>query len=254
MFAGHWATWQFCPGWKANRCNIGWAKLIAIELGIQVVVEFRFCNAHFLVHSDNMAVIGLVGLGKAWNTKQNRSLQHIIALMQANNLCITLEYVASAASIADTLSCSIPATDCKPLVLDVGGAPIFWLFPAMGTCSGHALRTYVCSWTFWTTQTCLKLSRFRLRCHWIGSACSGLRSHGYPIIAQTRSTELRQSSAALPYMLTIVSSCSADSGLTQPLAAAYASCMTHAVLSSMYLNTPALASCSSVQPLGHWDR
>jgi hypothetical protein len=49
------------------------------------------------------------------------------------------------------------------------------------------------------------------------------------------------SSTALPHMLTIVSSCSADLGLTQPPATTYASCMTHAVLSSMYLNTPALA-------------
>jgi hypothetical protein len=69
-----------------------------------------------------------------------------------------------------------------------------------------------------------------------------------------RSTELRRSSATSPYVLTIVSSCSADSGLTQPPAAAYASCMTHAVSPSMYLNAPGLASCSSVRPLGHWDR
>jgi hypothetical protein len=105
-----------------------------------------------------------------------------------------------------------------------------------------------------TSRTCFGLSRFRLRCCRIGSARSGSRSHGYPIIAQTRSTELRRSSAASPYVLTIVSSCSADSGLTQPLAATYASCMTHAVSSSMYLNAPGLASCSSVRPLGHWDR
>jgi hypothetical protein len=85
-----------------------------------------------------------------------------------------------------------------------------------------------------------------LQCHRIGSARSGSRSQGYPIIAQTRSTELHPSSAASPYVLTIASSCSTDSGLTQPLAAAYASCMTHAVVLSMYLNAPALASCSSV--------
>jgi hypothetical protein len=113
-----------------------------------------------------------------------------------------------------------------------GCAPIFRLFPTTGTCSGHALRTCVCfwtSWASWTSRTCFRLLRFRLRCCWIGSARSGLRSHGYPIIAWTRSTELRRSSAALPYVLTIMSSCSADSGLTQPPAAAYASHLTHAV-------------------------
>jgi hypothetical protein len=81
---------------------------------------------------------------------------------------------------------------------------------------------------------------------WTGSACSGLRSHGYPIIARTRSTGLRRSSAVPPYVLTIVSSCSADSGLTQPLAATHASCLTHAVCSPMYLSAPGLAPCSSV--------
>jgi hypothetical protein len=110
-----------------------------------------------------------------------------------------------------------------------GCAPDFRLFPTMGTCSGHALGTCVCFRTSRTSQTCFGLLRSRLRCRRIGSAHSGLRSHGYPIIAQTRSTELRRSSAALPYMLTIVSSCSADSGLTQPPAAAYASPLTHAV-------------------------
>jgi hypothetical protein len=126
-----------------------------------------------------------------------------------------------------------------------GCAPNFWLFLTMGTCSGHALWTYVCFWTPWTSQTCFGLSRFRL---WWS------RSHGYPIIARTRSTELCRSSAASPYVLTIASSCSADSGLTQPPAAAYAYCMIHAVLPSMYLSAPGLASCSSVRPLGHWDR
>jgi hypothetical protein len=132
-----------------------------------------------------------------------------------------------------------------------GCAPIFWLFPTTGTCSGHAFQTCVCSRTSWT---CFGLSRFRLRCRWTGPACSGSRSHGYPIIARTRSTELRRSSAASPYVLTIASSCSADSRLTQPPAATYASCMTHAIVSSMYLNAPRFASCSSVRPLGHWDR
>jgi hypothetical protein len=139
-------------------------------------------------------------------------------------------------------------------VMEAGCTPIFRLFPTTGTCSGHAFRTCVYFRTFWTSQTCLGPLRFKLRCCRTSSARSGSRSHRYLIIARTRSTELHRSSAASPYVLTIVSSCSADSGLTQPPAAAYASCMTHAVSASMYLNAPGLASCSSVRPLGHWDR
>jgi hypothetical protein len=84
-----------------------------------------------------------------------------------------------------------------------------WLFPTTGMCSGQALQTCVCSQTSQTSQTCLRLPASRPWCHWTGSACSGLRSHRYPIIAQNRSTELCWSSAALLYVLTIVSSCSA---------------------------------------------
>jgi hypothetical protein len=113
-------------------------------------------------------------------------------------------------------------------VLNVGGAPIFWWFPTTGTCSGYPLQI-LC--LFLDILDFLDFPHFGLWCCWIGSAHSGLHSHGYPMIAQTRSTELCWSSVVLPYMLTIVSSCSADSGLTEPLAATYAPCLTHAVCS-----------------------
>jgi hypothetical protein len=75
-------------------------------------------------------------------------------------------------------------------VLDIGGAPSFWLFLTTGMCSVCALWTCVYSWTSWTSQTCFGLPHFGLQCCRIGSACSRLHSHRYPIIAQTRSTEL----------------------------------------------------------------
>jgi hypothetical protein len=143
-----------------------------------------------------------------------------------------------------TFTCTEAESKAFVVCWKQGCAPNFRLFPTTGTCSGHTLWTCVCFWTSRTSRTCFGLSRFRLRCCWIGSARSGSRSHGYPIIA--RSTELRQSSAALPYVLPIASSCSADSGLTQPPAATYASPLTHAVCPPMYLSAPGLASCSSV--------
>jgi hypothetical protein len=116
VFASHWVAWQFCTGWKTNGCNIGWAKMITIELGIWVVIELGFHNTHFLVQLDNTGVIGSVQAGKARNTEQNCSLQHIVVLMQAHSLWITSEYVASVVNIADTPSQGVPATDRKPPV------------------------------------------------------------------------------------------------------------------------------------------
>jgi hypothetical protein len=134
-------------------------------------------------------------------------------------------------------------------VLNIGGTLIFWLFPTTGTCFSHALQTFM-----------FVFGHFRLPHHcglwpcWIGSACSGSCSHGNPIIAWTRSTVLHWSSAVSPYMLMIAPSCSADSGLTQPLATTYASHLTHAVCPPKYLSAPGITSCSSAQPLGHWDK
>jgi hypothetical protein len=128
VFAGHWAAWQFHTGWKANGRNIGWDKMIAIELGIWVATKLGFRNTHFLVRSDNTGVIGLVSLGKARNTKQNRSLQCTIALMCASNLCIMSKYVALVANIADTPSRSVPAVDCKPLLACIPILPCLFMY------------------------------------------------------------------------------------------------------------------------------
>jgi hypothetical protein len=128
-------------------------------------------------------------------------------------------------------------------VLEARVGPYFLrLFPAMGTCLVTCYGPW--SWTCVCSLGHLGLPCFGLWCCWIGSDCSRLCSHRNPIIAQTRSMELCRSSAALPYMLTIASSCSADLGLTQPPAPTYASCLTHAVCSPMYLSAPGLASCS----------
>jgi hypothetical protein len=128
VFAGHWAAWQFCAGWQADGHNIGWAKMIAIEVGVWVAVELGFCNTHFLVRSNNTGAIGLVSLGKAQNTEQNCSLQRIIAHMCASNLCIMSKYVALAANMADTPSCNVLAADHKPLLARIPIPPCFSMY------------------------------------------------------------------------------------------------------------------------------
>jgi hypothetical protein len=128
VFAGHWVAWQFRAGWKTDGRDIGWAEMIAIELGIRVVIELGFRNTHFLVQSDNTGVIGSVRAGKARNTEQNRSLQRIVALMRAHGLWITSEYVASAANIADAPSRGVPATDREPLLAHIPVPPCLSMY------------------------------------------------------------------------------------------------------------------------------
>jgi hypothetical protein len=128
VFAGHWIAWQFRTGWKADGRDIGWAEMIAIELGIRVAIELGFRGTHFLVRSDNTGVIGSVGSGKARNAEQNRSLQRIVALMRANDLWLTSEYVASAANIADAPSRGVPATDREPLLARIPVPPCLAMY------------------------------------------------------------------------------------------------------------------------------
>jgi hypothetical protein len=128
VFAGHWVAWQFRTGWMAGGRNIGWAEMIAIELGICVAIELGFCNTHFVVRSNNMGVIGSVGTGKAQNTEQNRSLQQIVALMCTNSLWITSEYVASAANIADAPSRGVLAADREPLLAHIPMPPCLSMY------------------------------------------------------------------------------------------------------------------------------
>jgi hypothetical protein len=128
VFNGQWIAWKLRTGWEADGREIGWAEMIAIELGIRVAIELGFRDTHFVVRSDNTGVIGSVGAGKARNLEQNRSLQRIVALMRANNIWITSQYVASAANIADAPSRGIPAAARTPLSTHIPLPPCLALY------------------------------------------------------------------------------------------------------------------------------
>jgi hypothetical protein len=108
VFNRKWDVWMLRNGWKADGRKIGWAEMVAIKLGLWVAIELGFHDMHFVVHLDNMGVIGSLGAGKARNSEQNQVLQRIVALMRVHGLWITSEYVASATNIADTLLRGIP--------------------------------------------------------------------------------------------------------------------------------------------------
>jgi hypothetical protein len=109
VFDGAWDGWKLCPGWKADSRNIGWAEMVAIELGICTAILAGAGNMHFVIQLDNMGVIGALESGKSRNLQQNRVLQRIVMLMRAHGIWITSRFVPSANNIADHPSCSVPA-------------------------------------------------------------------------------------------------------------------------------------------------
>ena len=63
------------PGWAKDGCNIGWAKMVAIELGLLFTVHQGYSDVHFMVKSDNQGVIRAIEGEKLRSPEQNSVLQ-----------------------------------------------------------------------------------------------------------------------------------------------------------------------------------
>jgi hypothetical protein len=111
VFDGQWQAWQLAPGWKVDSRNIGWAKMLAIELDLRLALARGFWDTHFLIRSNNMGVTGALKARRSRNLEQNRILQCIAVLMRANGLWVTLLYVTSATNLSDRLLRGLPAVD-----------------------------------------------------------------------------------------------------------------------------------------------
>jgi hypothetical protein len=81
--------------------------MVAIELGLCTTVAHGQHDTHFVVCSDIMGVIGALHSSQSSNLKQNHVLQRIVALMCANSIWITLQYMPSADSISNLPSCGL---------------------------------------------------------------------------------------------------------------------------------------------------
>lgn len=104
---GTWDHWRLIPGWKSDRRDIGWAEMVAEELGLLAVIESGLSNATFVLKSDNQGMIGALQRGQSRNGQQNEVLQRITALLLEHNLWITSEYVPSEANTSDEPSCGV---------------------------------------------------------------------------------------------------------------------------------------------------
>jgi hypothetical protein len=108
-----WDAWELSEGWDINTRRIGWAEMLAIELGLRSVIARGYHNTTIVIRSDNMGVIGALEGGKSRNLEHNRVLQRIVTLMRMNNIYIKSVYVPSADNIADYPSRGHPVPDLK---------------------------------------------------------------------------------------------------------------------------------------------
>jgi hypothetical protein len=109
VFNGEWDAWRFSPGWNKDGRNIGWAEIVAIELGLLFAIHKGYSDSHFLIKSDNQGVIHAIEGGKSRSPSQNLVLQRITALLSQHKLWISSLYVPSLDNLADSPSRGLPA-------------------------------------------------------------------------------------------------------------------------------------------------
>jgi len=103
-----WDFWKFKPGWAKDGRNIGWAEIVAIELGLLFAVRCGYTDTHFLIRSDNQGVIYAIEGGKSRSSEQNTVLQRITLLLSRHKFWISSLYVPSADNLADLPSRGLP--------------------------------------------------------------------------------------------------------------------------------------------------
>jgi hypothetical protein len=108
---GEWDAWRFSPGWDTDGRNIGWAEIVAIELGLRFAIHKGYSDTHFLIKSDNQGVIYAIQGGKSRSPTQNLVLQHITTLLSQHKLWISSLYVPSVDNLADPPSRGLPAAN-----------------------------------------------------------------------------------------------------------------------------------------------
>ena len=109
VFGGEWDAWQFVTGWNTDGRNIGWAEIVAIELGLLFAIHRGYSDAHFLIKSDNQGVIHAIEGGKSRSPSQNLVLQRITSLLSNYRLWISSSYIPSLDNLADPPSRGFPA-------------------------------------------------------------------------------------------------------------------------------------------------
>lgn len=108
VFDNQWDFWMLRPGWKKDGRNIGWAEMVAIELGLLLAVHQGHSDVHFVVKSDNQGVIHAIEGGKSRSPEQNSVLQRITSVLARHKIWVSSSYVPSADNLADLPSRGLP--------------------------------------------------------------------------------------------------------------------------------------------------
>ena len=108
VFDSYWDFWRLSKGWDKGGRNIGWAEMVAVELGLLFAVHMGHSDVHFMIRSDNQGVIHAIQGGKSRSPEQNLVLQRITTILLHYKIWISSSYVPSLENLADRPSRGLP--------------------------------------------------------------------------------------------------------------------------------------------------
>ena len=109
ILADEWDYWRLRPNWDRDGRNIGWAEIVAIELGLLFAIHRGHSDIHFQVKSDNQGVIYAIEGGKSRSPEQNAVLQRLTTLLSQHKFWVSSLYIPSLENLADLPSRGLPA-------------------------------------------------------------------------------------------------------------------------------------------------
>jgi hypothetical protein len=113
IIGSYWAVWKWAPSFKVGPWqdfDIGWAKAIAVELGLWLTLSLgivgngKLGGHTLLVRSDNAGIVAVTNKGRSHSRETNKILKHVYALQAQNHLRLKATHVASRFNISNALS------------------------------------------------------------------------------------------------------------------------------------------------------
>ena len=101
---GHWLAWRLLEGWHSDGCDIGWAEMVAIDLGLHTLIHSNYHDCHFICYSDNQGVVGALNSGHSCSSAQNTVLRHIVSNFRQHNIWLSVVWVCSEDNLTDGVS------------------------------------------------------------------------------------------------------------------------------------------------------
>ncbi|KAF8700299.1 hypothetical protein RHS03_06679, partial [Rhizoctonia solani] len=90
----HWAAWRLLQGWKSGGRNIGWAKILALEMTLEAAIAYGLQDSLLHFRSDNQGVVFAMAAGRLRNLEQNNAIKRIFARSSLFGLQIQTSYIA----------------------------------------------------------------------------------------------------------------------------------------------------------------